>query len=440
MKGLLLILLLLPVFAAGQIITTIAGTGSSGYTGDGGPALDAKLQWSCGLSFDGSGDLYIVGGNRVRKIDETGTITTIAGSGGVGYSGDGGPATAATFNIPAFLAIDKAGKNYIADWFNNVIRKVDTDGIITTFAGNGTQGYSGDGGPATAAMLDQTSGIAVDTAGNVYVGTGSRIRKIATSGIITTIAGNGVPGYSGDGGPATAAMLHGIEGICVDNKGNVIFADNTNGRVRMISTSGIITTVAGNGYGGYTGDGGLATDATVVPMDVCADKFGNIYISHHNATDAIRVVNSAGYIYTIAGSSVSGFSGDGGLATLARLSYAYGIVLDSCGNLYLMDANNYRVRKVTFPTCNYESVPTVAIDRSISLYPNPATKQITIQSTNQPINQISIANLLGQTLYTHQYIPTAIRTTQAEVDVSTLPAGVYLVRVNGTEVRTFVKE
>ena len=217
------------------------------------------------MAVDASGNLYIAdtGNNRIRKVSATGIITTVAGNGSAGYSGDGGPATSAQLDGPEGVAVDGSGNLYIADTCNNRIRKVSATGIITTVAGNGSAGYSGDGGPATSAQLSLPAGVAVDGSGNLYIADSgnNRIRKVSATGIITTVAGNGSPGYSGDGGPATSAQLNQPAGVAVDASGNLYIADSSNNRIRKVSATGIITTVAGNGFDGYSGDGGPATSA-----------------------------------------------------------------------------------------------------------------------------------------------------------------------------------
>ncbi|NCX95569.1 MAG: hypothetical protein EBX41_04010, partial [Chitinophagia bacterium] len=282
-------------------------------------------------------------------------ITTIAGNGSGGYSGDGGAATAASLNEPKGVAVDASANVYIADCFNNRIRKVNTSGIISTIAGNGSAGYSGDGGAATAASLSLPKGVAVDASGNVYFPdqNNNRIRKVNTSGVISTIAGNGSLGYSGDGGAATAASLSGPYGVAVDASGNVYIADCFNNRIRKVNTSGVISTIAGNGYhdstgrGGYGGDGGAATAASLnYPIGVAVDASGNVYIADYN-NKRIRKVNTSGIISTIAGNGSPGYSGDGGAATAASFNYSEGVAVDASGNVYIADSYDNRIRKVT---------------------------------------------------------------------------------------------
>ncbi len=246
-------------------IETVVGTGTSGFSGDGGQATLATVRFPQGLAVDSKGAIVIgdTGNNRVRRVSPSGVIKTIAGTGAFGFSGDGGPATAAALDNPQGVAVDQAGNVYVVDTFNRRIRRIASDGAIVTIAGTGNIGYNGDGIPATSATFNDPMDVAVDSAGNVYVADSfnNRIRKIAPDGIITTVAGNGGSGYNGDGIPATSATLSLPSGIAVDKDGNVYIADQLNNRVRKISAGGTITTVAGNGVAGFGGDGGSALGA-----------------------------------------------------------------------------------------------------------------------------------------------------------------------------------
>jgi hypothetical protein len=289
-----------------------------------------------------------------RAFAQMNTITTVAGNGTAGFSGDGGPATGAQLNAPFGIAVDSAGNIYIAEWSNHRIRKVSSSGTITTFAGTGTAGFGGDGGPATDAALDSPEGVAVDSAGNVYIADSfnNRIRKVDTSGIITTIAGNGSPGYTGDG-PAASAGLNDPSGVAVDKSGNVYVADNSNHRIRKIS-GGTISTIAGTGVGGFSGDGGPAVKAQVFnPTHLTVDSGGNLYIADYS-NNRIRKIDTSGTITTVAGTATpdnqGGYSGDGGPATSAQFKKPAGVAVDAAGNLYIADAGNDRVRKVSAGT------------------------------------------------------------------------------------------
>jgi uncharacterized protein (TIGR03437 family) len=345
-----LLLLALPVLIHGQagIITTVAGTGTPGFSGDGGPATSAQISGlgqPLNVAVDNAGNLLIVdGGNhRIRKVNAAGIISTIAGGGASGLAGNGGPATSATIS-PLSAAVDGAGNLYISQ--ASIISKVNPAGTISTYAGTGLPGYSGDGGQAINAAI-YCSGIAADSAGNLYIAevSNQRIRKINTAGVINTIAGNGTAGFSGDSGPATSAALNGPSSVAVDAAGNVYFVDGFNLRVRKVDTAGTITTVAGSGSGFPSGDGGPAVSAGIDPGSVAVDSSGNLYIADPTF-GAIRQVNPAGIITTVAG-CLCFTLGDGGLATNAHLYMPSGVAVDPAGNIYIADSFNVRIRKVS---------------------------------------------------------------------------------------------
>jgi len=323
-----------------------------GYVGAGGAADQAKLYNPSGVAVDASGNLYIAdtSNNCIRQVDTSGIIETVAGDGTEGYSGDGGPATEAKLRWPRGVAVDASGNLYIADTSNHCIWQVDTSGIITTVAGDGIEGYSGDGGPAVQASLFDPRGVAVDASGNLYIADSynSCIRKVDMGGIITTVAGNGTYGYSGDGGPATEAKLRYPYGVAVDASGNLYIADLTNHCIRQVDTSGIITTVAGDGTHGYSGDGGPATEAKLsYPRGVAVDASGNIYIADMT-NNCIRQVDTSGIITTVAGDGTHGYSGDGGPTTEAKLCSPCGVAVDASGNIYIADRWNSCIRKVGY--------------------------------------------------------------------------------------------
>lgn len=385
------------------IVTIFAGNGSQTvlYSGDGGPATNAALNAPQGLALDAFGNLFIAdeGNSRIRKVDTNGIIATVAGNGETAYAGDGTPATNASLSSPTAVVADAWGDLFIADSGNNVIRTVNTNGIINTIAGKVAGGYSGDGGLATNALLSNPLGVALDASGDIFiadtenmrvrqVGTNGiinnlaggaigdggpalnaevsipfgvavdsfgnlfiadsdngRIRKVGSNGIITTVAGSGTNGFSGDGGPATNAALSFPFAVAPDHQGNFFIVDYENMRIRKVDANGIITTVAGGGTN-TSGDGGPATNVSLAyPRGIALDSLGDIYIAEA-VSNRIRMVNPGGIITTIAGTGTSGFSGDGGPATNATLSFPFGVALDQFGNLFVADQGNGRIRKI----------------------------------------------------------------------------------------------
>jgi len=406
--------------APGGSVTNIIGGNGYGFSGDGGPATNAAFKFLWGIARDGSGNIYVADqfNYRVRKDTvSTGIISTFAGSGNGNYWGDGGSATSAGINRPQGMAFDSSGNMYVADTFNNRVRKVTTGGTISTFAGTGLPGFSGDEGAATSAMLNEPTSVAVDSNGNVFVGDSEndRVRKITPGGIISTYAGGG--GSLGDGGPATSAQLQfGFYGghIALDKYNNLYIADNGHARVRKVTAStGIINTVAGNGVSGYSGDGGPATSASISPWEISIGPDGSLYITSLGGGTSVRKVTN-GVINRWAGSSTGctcvspgsttkalglflesppapafygsgsvflgdsnnfvmvvppnqiatwlvnagpngdgtgggqgGYSGDGGPALKAMIYLPEGLATDSLGNLYIVDTLNFRIRKVS---------------------------------------------------------------------------------------------
>ncbi len=328
-------------------VTKVAG-GSGGFAGDGGPATQASLQLPQEVAFAG-GNLYIADteNQRVRKVDTSGMISTVVGNGN--FSGDGGPADKATLFQPTDVARDAQGALYIADTYNHRIRKVATDGTITTVAGSGTAGFGGDGGPATEAKLYNPHAVDVDAAGNLYIMDSSnyRVRKVDAGGAIQTIAGSTL-GFAGDGGPAAGAKFQTAYGIAVDRRdGSIYVADSFGYRVRRIGPDGNITTVVGTGESGFSGDGGPAAAAQIsYSPSIAVDGDGNLYIADAS-NYRVRKVTTDGMISTVAGSASTSFSGDSGPATMAGLNQPLGVAVDGDGNLYISDKGNNRIRVVT---------------------------------------------------------------------------------------------
>ena len=346
-----LILVGTPSQAASGDITTVVGTGQGGYSGDGGPATAAKIAGPQQIVLDGAGNLYEGEQNGVvRKVDTAGIITTVAGNGTFGHSGDGGPATAAAMGSPAGIALGPGGIMYIADQSFNMIRKVDGSGTISTFAGGGSPADGiGDGGPATSAKFDGPGALLVDGAGNLLIADSyhNRIRRVDSSGNITTVAGGGSPATgNGDGGPATSAMFNSPQGLLLDPAGDLYISDQES-LVRKVDTSGIVTTVAGTiSPSAGIGDGGPATSASVsLPFFLAMDPAGNLFIADHG-NHRVRKVDTSGIITTIAGGG-SGALGDGGPATSATLNSPQGLALTSAGNLLVGDFGDNRIREIT---------------------------------------------------------------------------------------------
>ena len=419
------------------IVSTFAGNGTKGSTGNGGPATMAALNYPRGIATDHFGNVYIseTGTHTIRKIDHTGTITLYAGTGVSGYGGDGGPATSAMLAKPMGLATDNAGNLYVADLTNNRIRKVSTAGTITSIAGTGAPSFSGDGFSAALADLYKPISIAIDGSGNLFfIDQGNqRVRKIDNAGIISTIAGNGGTGTALDGIPATAATFTNPTGICIDGSGAVYVADDlfkiryidgsgliqtfagggilpldgidadsaslfypsgisfnrlgnlgiamsADKRVRLVNTAHIINTIAGNNTNCIAGDGGQATDAqTIYCMGVAVDLHGNMYVSDA-ANSVIRKISNTGIISTYAGTGSPGYSGDHNLAISAKLFQPKGLAVDTAGNLFVADYGNRRVRKIS----TFGIITTVAGDGSISTPVNevPATTTCVPNPTN----------------------------------------------------------
>jgi hypothetical protein len=398
--------------------------GGRNYSGDGGPDTLAELNNPQGIAVDGKGNIYIAdyGNNRVRKIDVNGIITTFAGDSVQGYSGDGGPANKAELFYPIFLAADKIGNIYISDNGNDRIRKVDTNGIITTFAGNGIGGSGGhgDGGQADTAEFSSVYGVAVGDSGNVFVSdiSDARIRKINNKGIISTYAGGGASNL-GDGGPATMAVLSDPWSVGADDSGNVYVEELANVRIRKIDNKGIINEFAGNGNYSYSGDGGPADSASIEANSMGCGAFGSVFIADGN-NYRIRVVNSSGIISSIAGTGSIGNS-TGGPALLASFGSSSGVATDAKGNVYFVDGDYACVRMLSpIPT----SIAEKQENSFLHVFPVPFTTTANIVFSSGGKYYIEVDDVTGRKLenmecFGKQYV----------LSRNGLAAGVYFLRV-----------
>jgi hypothetical protein len=430
----------LSLIGTSQIITTICGNGVAGYTGDGNPASAAQISHPNQLCFDQDGNLFIAEdyNNIIRKIDVFGNISTVAGNGTQGFSGDGGLATSAQINRACGVAVDAAGNLYICDADNFRIRKVDTAGNISTIAGTGTPGYSGDGAAATLAEIGFTSGICLDTAGNIYIASqnnGPAVRKINTSGIISTYAGNGTSGSSGDLGPATSAQLNSPASVFLDGNGNLFIGDLGGMKVRKVNSLGIISTFAGNGSAASGGDGMAATSAQLLyPYDVTADAAGNVYICE-SGNNKIRKVNTSGIMSTFAGVGgfVGGYDGDGGPAINAHLYHPSSIAIDAAGDIYIGDYENNAIRKVTFGSVG---ITDVKVAEKINVYPNPAAGLVNIALKDQmDVFSVRVFDITSQM----QFEKTELSGSHYSLDFSGFPNGIYFVEITSEGTSSRIK-
>ncbi len=390
-----------------QFISTIAGSDTTGwgngsFSGDGGLAIAARLNAPYKIYLDAAGNIYVTdcGNHRVRKINENGIITTIAGNGNKGFSGDGGLAIKAELEFPAGVCVDASGNVYISDLGNNRVRKVNTSGIINTIAGSGAAGYgfggySGDGGLAVSSTLNSPISMIVDAMGNIFIADTYNhvIRKVDTNGIINTIAGTGFQGYSGDGGQATAAALNDPRDLTINAAGDLLIAEFGNNCIRKVNGAGIITTIAGNGNPAYSGDGGPAINAELDrPIDVDVDAVSNIYITD-TYNHCIRKIDTNGIISTIAGTGAHGYSGDGGLATAANFFWPSGMVYNN-DKIYVLDQLNHRIRMICSSTVSVSlsaSDTMVCPGNPVTLTASGAnTYTYTWSSTQTGINNVSV--------------------------------------------------
>jgi sugar lactone lactonase YvrE len=465
------------------IISTLAGTGTQSFSGDGGPAVSATFNFPEGVALDSAGNIFITddGNGRVRKINTSGIISTIGGTGYEFYGGDGWPATSAQIYLPMGVAPDMSGAFYIADKGNNRVRKVSSSGIITTYAGTGIAGFSGDGGPAISAQLSSPTTVAIDSYGNVYIADqgNARVRKVDPAGTITTFAGTGISGSTGDGGPAYLAKLSCPDYIAVDNQGHVFIGDGCNrrirvvlkndtiwnyagtglwgttgdgglaiqaeiggtsmavdqsgnlyiaeineGRIRKVNSAGIISTFAGNGKSGSTGDGGSADSASFQPSSVAVDRSGNLYFASVYQNN-VRMVNASHIISTFAGISAQGFSGDGGPATAAEMNSPNYVATDFNGDVFITDYGNARIRKVSALVTGIQEIKK---EQRVLIYPVPGNGLFTIRMSGSGYTSLKVFDLVGKEIYA-QSLSREQDYSELKLDLSSLSNGMYLVRI-----------
>ena len=427
----------------GQTITTVAGGGAGTGTdgiGDGLLATNASIGYFGGLTVDTNWNIYIVDGNRqrIRMVDvATGIITTIAGTGVAGYNGDGIPATLAQINGSSFIINDDSGNLYFYDYGNNRIRKINAiTGIISTYAGNGTFGNAGDNIHADSAEID-AGDMAFDTHGNLYYGSAYKIRKIDTAGIISTYVGTGLPGITADSVLVSSTSLAPMNALAIDGWGNIYFSDSTRAIRKINVSTGIITRVAGTGdniSSPYSGDGIPARTCHIGPYGgIQVDDTGNIYICD-NANSRIEKVDTFGIIHTIAGTGISGFSGDNASAINAEINSPENVVLDKCNNVYIADFGNRRVRKVTYhSSCFPEKVNNI-MPQVISIYPNPTYNSLNIDNI-KTLTTYRLLNLVG--LVMKQGI---LKEGANSMSVRSLPSGMYMLELINNEGTKTVKK
>jgi sugar lactone lactonase YvrE len=428
-------------------IFTAAGNGITGYSGDDSLAFNAEFSFPDAVVFDPAGNFYISDRDNhvIRKVDTNRIITTFAGNGFPGYQGDNGLAINAEFAAVYSLAMDKAGNLYIAD---EAVRKIDmSTGIITSIAGNGSNN-PGDGGPATQAVTENINQIAFDAAGNLYITDGRHfsIRKVDTAGIISTVAGNGTQGCNGDGGFATAAELNMPEGVAVDTGGNIFIADFQNHNIRRVdATTHLISTICGDPFGnaaGFTGDGGPARLAELMsPNGLVFDSKGNLFICDQQ-NQAIREITTGGQIFTVVGEDPQNQDPptdfDGVLATAVRLFNPMGIAFDRDGNLYIAEASRAKVRKVAFGTTG---VLSATGEITLKAYPNPVNDLFFVESASLSQGNFSlfVHDITGQIIT----VPNTLLSGKLQLYTGGLAPGVYLVNVvsdNGSGIVRFVRE
>jgi streptogramin lyase len=414
------------------MVSTIAGTGNSGYCCDGDSAVHAQVATPSDIAVDVYGNVYIAdqANNRIRVIDTNGIIRTLAGNGTAGYAGDSTNVANALLNNPTGVALDKTGRVYIADNGNNVVRMIDTNSVIYTIAGTGVQGNTGDGGNAKQATFYGPERLYIDDTGSIYICDigNNRVRKVDTFGIVHAFAGNGNYGNGGDGGQAVSAELKQPTGIARDKWGNFYITDYNGARIRKVNAAGIISTFAGNGNFTYSGDGGMADTAALNgPSGIVVDTAGNIYFGDY-INNRLRVINTNGIINTYAGTGVSAYNGEG-LAPLAANLSAYGVAMNVKGDVYFTDLVNSRVRKIAPPP------PVNAVGKAQSetanmmLYPNPTRGEVWLVTNAVKDATVQVYDMSGRIVYT-----CAIKDGKAILHLH-VSDGVYIVSINdGTKV------
>ncbi|MBN8641152.1 MAG: T9SS type A sorting domain-containing protein [Flavobacteriales bacterium] len=387
----------IPSLLFSQTITTIAGTGLSTYNGDGLSATATNLGNVGIMTFNNNGELLFPDSskNLIRKVHTNGVITTIAGTQSSGYNGENILAINADLYTPNAVVVDGFGNIFFSELGNCRVRKIDTNGIITTIAGNGECVSSGDFGLAVQARIRYPQSISIDSGGNIYIceSVTHKVRKIDTSGIITTIAGTGIAGYNGDGILATNAQISQPGGVVVDPQGNIFFSEHFGQRIRKIDTNGIISTVAGTGIAGFNGNNIQANTAQINrPTGIRIDAQGNLYFAD-SYNNRIRKINTNGVITTIAGMGLQGYTGDGGSALSAMLNTPSDLLFALDGSMYISDNFNYRIRKVTNVLGNEDF--TIS-EGDVALAPNPSANGYTTVYFPELVDEIKVYDLLGQ--------------------------------------------